>query len=372
MQRLGFLNKLLFVCVVGGLAVPGWAFQKTTDSGIWIAKGVRELPHDRLGPFTRLRDGAILTVNESSVLISHDGGGTWQSFSIFGPDPDFKIRPERALISTRNGVIVLAFANENERANWDWNPEISDSPGARLPTYAVRSLDGGKTWQDLQKLHDSWTGAIRDMIETADGKVVFTTMMMQHDPGRHSVLTYVSEDDGESWTRSNVIDLGGVGHHGGVSEATVVQLRDGRLWKLIRTNWKVFWEAYSEDGGYSWRTIGPSQIDASSAPGFLKRLASGRLVLVWNRLYPEGSDEYPLRGGDKQWSEVPVSNHREELSIAFSEDDGRTWSQPVVIARNPGQRVSYPYVFEAHPGELWITTMQGELRVSLREADFFR
>jgi len=42
----------------------------------------------------------------------------------------------------------------------------------------------------------------------------------------------------------------------------------------------------------------------------------------------------------------------------------------VVIARKPGASLAYPYLFEASPGELWITTMQGGVRLKLREADF--
>jgi hypothetical protein len=100
------------------------------------------------------------------------------------------------------------------------------------------------------------------------------------------------------------------------------------------------------------------------------RLASGRLLLCWNRLYPEGRSEFPLTGGDGQWSEVPVSNHREELSIAFSDNEGQTFTDPVVIARRHGAWLAYPRVFEFKPGELWLTTMQGGLCLRLREADF--
>jgi hypothetical protein len=239
-----------------------------------------------------------------------------------------------------------------------------------LPTYAVRSPDDGKTWETPQKLHDAWTGAIRDMIQTNDGTVVFTSMMMQHNPGRHAVVTYRSVDEGKSWQRSNVIDRGGIGHHAGITEATVEQLRDGQIWMLMRTNWKTFWEAYSSDRGVSWSSIGPTKIDASSAPGLLKRLKSGRLILVWNRYYPEGKTSFPLSGGDNQWSEVPVSNHRLEMSIMFSDDDGKTWTNPVVIARNKKGWIAYPYLFEIRPGELWITTMQGGLRAWFREKDF--
>ena len=102
----------------------------------------------------------------------------------------------------------------------------------------------------------------------------------------------------------------------------------------------------------------------------MKRLASGRLMLVWNRPFPEGKDAWPLSGGDGIWSDTPVSNHREELSLAFSDDDGRSWSKPVAVAGRQGQWVSYPYIFEIEPGRLWLTTMQGGLRDVLSEDAF--
>ena len=337
---------------------------------ISLHQRVEALPGLPMGPFVRLKDGGILTVDTAqSALISTDEGKTWKNFPIFADAAKYAIRIERALLVTREGTVILAFMNDKERAHWHWDPKISDSPDAQLPTYAVRSLDGGKRWEPPQKLHDDWTGAIRDMIQTRQGTIVFTSMMLRHNPGRHAVVTYASKDDGKSWTRSNIIDLGGVGHHGGVTEATLEQLRDGRIWMLLRTNWKTFWEAFSSDEGLTWQDAKATKIDASSAPGLLKRLASGQLVLFWNRYYPEGKTDFPLSGGDRQWSEVPVSNHRQELSVMFSGDDGKTWTTPVVVARTKKQ-VSYPYLFEARPGELWITTMFGELRARLQEKDF--
>lgn len=87
---------------------------------------------------------------------------------------------------------------------------------------------------------------------------------------------------------------------------------------------------------------------------------------------------FPLRGGDRQWSEVRSSNFWEELSIAFSEDEGVSWSKPRVIAKSYNVQnedsgktwLSYPYCMEYNPGELWITTMQGGLRIRLAEQDF--
>ncbi len=351
---------------------------KVTPGGIWLPRHAEELPGLRMGPFVRLNDSRILTVDGTGYYVSKDEGKTWESGVIFRDSTKFRISNERVVLQTKNGVIMVAFMNMKERANWNWQKEISDSPGAILPTYVVRSLDGGKTWLEPQKLHNEWTGAIRTMIETRHGNIIFTSMMMRNNPGHHTVLTYTSFNDGKDWTKSNVIDLGGIGHHSGVTESTIAQLSSGRIWQLMRTNWGTFWEAFSDDEGITWKDVRPTSNSASSAPGLLKRLESGRLMLLWNRRFPEGKDYYPLRGGDSQWSEVAASNHREELSMAFSDDDGKTWSPPVVIAKSHKVQnedtsktwLSYPYAFEAAPGQLWITTMQGGLRMKLHEADF--
>ena len=73
------------------------------------------------------------------------------------------------------------------------------------------------------------------------------------------------------------------------------------------------------------------QIESTSAPGFLLKLRSGRLDLVAN---------------DKAG--------RANLSLAFSEDDGKTWTKPVVLASQKDGQLSYPYCLERRPGELWV------------------
>jgi hypothetical protein len=54
-----------------------------------------------------------------------------------------------------------------------------------------------------------------------------------------------------------------------------------------------------------------------------------------------------------------------------------SWTDPVVIAydpmtpsdREPQHRLAYPYVYEHKPGELWVTAMQGPVRIKLSEGD---
>lgn len=344
-------------------------------AGMTLDRRVTPLPHAYQGPFVRMPDGEIVGVDGNRVIRSTDAGRTWTSHDLFSAAQQaaqpIQVSQERALLLSRDGTLVLGCMDLAAR-NWTWDPKLHDAPGAVLPTWVMRSTDGGRTWTDIQKLHDDWTGAVRDVIQTRSGRIVLTSMKLLHDPGRHSVLTYVSDDDGRTWKPGNLIDLGGAGHHGGVTEPTVVELRDGRVWMLIRTNWGEFWSGYSVDGGRFFRELRPSGIAASSAPAIVKRLASGRLALAWNRPLPEGQTSFPLRGGDHEWSEVPVSNHRGELSLAFSDDDGATWTPPVVVARQAGKSLAYPYLFEIEPGTLWLTTMQGGVRVALREADFVK
>jgi len=323
-----------------------------------------------VGSYTRLASGKILGVvgDPAEVVVSDDEGESWSGAEQFGPD-DPAVGATGALMSTREGTVVVGFSNLKER-HWTWDDQLRDAPGARLPTYVARSLDEGATWQDIEKLHDEWTGANQDILQTRDGRIVFTSMQFRQNPGRHTCLTYGSDDDGKIWTPSNVVDLGGNGHHGGVTEGTIVELKSGTLLQYLRTNWGQFWRVLSEDQGRTWHPYGPSGVPASTAPGILQRLQSGRVVLVWNRPWPEGESGYPLKGGDCIWSATPASNFRNELSISFSEDECETWSPPVVIARYPEGEVSYPRVFELTPGTIWVTTHRFALRMRLQEGDF--
>lgn len=351
----------------------------TTPDGILIhacAEAMPQLPPARFVRMPQTGDIYALECDFPSdgrpgrVLVSRDEGQTWQPTAPIGGDLGLIPTDSGAITVTSEGTLIVAFANYGEMQRpGEWDPAHKGDLGWREPTWVARSLDQGRTWQDCQRLHEAWTGAVRDMIQTRDGRIVFTTMKLCSDPGRHAVLTYSSDDDGQSWSASNLLDLGGNGHHGGISEPTLIECRDGRLMMLIRTNWGQFWRAFSEDGGRHWHPYGPAGIDASSAPGALLRLHDGRIALVWNREYPEGCKSVDLRGGDGIWSATPASNFRRELSLSFSNDEGETWTPPIVVARNPERETSYPYLFEPEPGLLWITACRLKdvlLKMSLR------
>lgn len=332
--------------------------RETIDDQRWVHPALTNLSIDRWGPFLALADGRLMTVDDAGMRISQDEGATWSAATPVCPGvppPDGE-PASHYLVQTRTGTMVMVYLNFSQW-KFDWDSDLREpKPGCCGEIWAVRSHDGGKTWTDRQRILDGYNANFFGFIRTSTGRLVASVEHLVANPGRWVACSLYSDDEGGSWKRSHPIDLGGNGHHDGATEPAVVELADGRLLMLIRTTLGHFWQAFSEDHGRTWRTIQPSALDASSAPGALVKLHSGRLVLVWNRAAPADGGR-PLGKpfeADRQYSEFPASWYREELSVAISDDDARTWSTPVVLARQPGQ-VSYPYVFERRPGEIWIT-----------------
>lgn len=354
----------------GLLVVLLFALSARAEPG--LQEKVQPLPFPHQGPFVRAGDGSIWGVDAKGALVSRDEGRTWIPRTIYD-GARFDASGERALLRTKEGVLLYAFLNLKERAfKWD-DAKGGPQEGCRLPVYLARSGDDGRTWAEPVKLQDGWCGAVRQMIQLRTGRVLLICQQAAANPGRHVTINYYSDDLGRTWKASDTIDLGEAGNyrdpttgirtttHGGGLEGTVLEKANGDLKLLLRVPHGYFYELTSRDGA-KWSPATPSMIEASDSPGTMHRLASGRVVLLYNRFRDP----------------VKRLGRREALSIAFSENDGLTWTLPQVIAVNPvpeGKRegaywIAYPYVFEATPGTLWISTMQGKLSVRLNEADF--
>ena len=320
---------------------------------VWFDPICSPLPTGRKGPFLVRPDGSLLTVDREGLQASHDDGATWGATIPVPLGQDPREPASCAMLEPVPGTLVMVTLEMAVRS-FTWNAAIGE-PGddARLELHAARSVDGGRTWSEPRRLLSGYNANFFGFIRMRSGRLVVVAEHLIRDPGRWVVCSFTSDDDGQTWTRGNFIDLGGHGHHDGATEPTVAELGDGRLLMLIRTNLGRFWQAFSDDGRY-WRRIEPSPVLASSSPGQLLRLGSGRLLLVYNPNDPD-SGPWPASKHDKQFSELPASWHREELAVVVSSDEAKTWSRPRVIARLPGGQLSYPHVLERRAGEIWIT-----------------
>jgi len=316
------------------------------------------LPFTHQGPFVTAADGGVLCIDAKNTLSSTDEGRTWSSTPLFAEAAKFNVSNERALLRTREGVIISAWMNGAERKEpkgWHWGEPGVDWKAFVLPTYSCRSTDDGKTWETPVLLSTPWCGCIHSMIQMKSGRIVLVGQEIIPQ-WRHATVMWASDDLGKSWQRGDMLDYGvGTHDHAGSLEGTVIERKDGSLYLLLRTESGFLWEATSLDG-LKWTGLKQTKIAAVTCCPQMARLSDGRIALLWNA---------PPRHDPKSGSS------RVELSLAFSEDETATWSKPVIVAANyaPGGRVSYPYLYERKPGELWITTMQGGLRMKVNTAD---
>ncbi len=332
---------------------------KPRDRAATLHPKASPLPFTHQGPFVTTGDGGVLCVEAQNALRSRDEGRTWTATPIFRDAKQYSISSERALMRTRDGVVIAAWMNMSERKSppgWNWGAKDVDWRDFVLPIYVCRSLDDGKTWEQPVFLNRPWCGCIHSMIETKSKRIVLVGQEIIP-AWRHATVMFVSDDQGKTWQRSNVLDIGQGRHdHAGSIEGAVVERKDGSLYQLLRTETGWLYEAVSRNGGLLWEDFKQSQIKSVTCCPQMARLADGRIALLWN---------HPARHRPRN------SHSREELSIAFSSDECATWSAPKVVAASfgAGGRVSYPYLYERKPGELWITTMQGGLRMKINLAD---
>ncbi|PYV18409.1 MAG: hypothetical protein DMG07_03985, partial [Acidobacteria bacterium] len=159
---------------------------------------------------------------------------------------------------------------------------------------------------------------------------------------------YFSDDLGKSWSRSTgslmvwpLPGEDGLGGFGAAWEPVTVELKDGRVLMLLRTNVGRIFQSISADGGDHWSLPKPTELASGDVPCCVGRLrTTGDLLVVWNQ---SSSDE--VRNGYS----------RGRLSAAISRDDGKSWGNFRTIERSGGMeevdRVKLPPVKHVRPKE---------------------
>ena len=262
--------------------------------------------------------------------VSGDGCSTW------GAEQELVHHPEcqacgATLLRVSDGTLWMFYMGFYRSVWREGEPDMEET---RSDIWCIHSTDEAQTWQEPQMIFKGYCGATNGAIQTTDGHIVVPISYVVPNPGRLVSACVVSADNGQNFSLGEAIDLGGHGDHAGALEPTVVELQDGRIWMLIRTTKGEFFQAFSSDHGMTWSEARPSGIHSPSAPCHITRLASGRLALVWNNT-------------------MDTTKARDALSVALSEDDGKTWSEPIIAVR--GEQVSYPYISEPTPGQLLIS-----------------
>jgi len=135
----------------------------------------------------------------------------------------------------------------------------------------------------------------------------------------------VSTDEGESWVRRGGADV----PNRAFDEHMIVERKDGTLWMLVRRHDGIG-EAVSTNKGVTWIATPEPVIPGPDSRFFIRRLLSGRLILVNN-------------------ARTDIRSH---LTAWISDDEGRSWIGGLLLDKRSG--VSYPDGTQSTDGMIYL------------------
>lgn len=275
----------------------------------WFTGGPKEPSPDNTVLLSRSDDGGkTFSSPEAMALPMSDGTRCF--------DPTLWIDPK--------GRLWYVFNRGNkDTAKHDVWARICDDPDASLPVWGAEFRVGYdvpfafRMNKPTVLSSGEWIMPVTHAAEPAHDWFPFATQLQG---------VGISNDEGRSWKL-----------HGALKapkwalECMITELRDGRLWLLTRTGGGFLWESHSTDKGVTWDEPKASTIANSGSRFFIRRLASGNLLLV---------NHYKFKG-------------RSHLTAQLSTDDGVTWNDGLLLDERNG--VSYPDGVQDKDGLIWIT-----------------
>ncbi len=331
------------------------------DSGINYASAAVTFPDGTLESYFRRSISGKVTIFRTR---STDNGRTWSD-----PEPlvHLPVAPWGGPMPLLDHDNELHFVIPRVRGEGR-RPAIDRF----IDLYHIRSTNGRKEWSKPQRIFEGYLGAIQCLVQLKSGRIIapFADWIAGRPvapPSGPSVTTVVySDDGGRTWTRSPAALTAPCfeyynGGNYGACEPTILEMKDGRVWMLIRTQTGYLYESFSDDGVH-WSDAKPSRFVSSNSPAFPIRLDDGRIVVFWNNcVMPQRVDGQGVYGG------------RDALHAAISTDEGKTWRGFREVYRDPtrhgsppkrGDRgTAYPHATLTADGKILLVSGQGaELR----------
>ena len=269
---------------------------------------------------------------------SADNGRTWRESG------RLKMRYDLAGIISDGGITLIRLQGGRLMATFHRN--VYEFHGGGVPAISF-SDNHGHSWSParlVQDREDVFYVMNERTIQMKSGRLVIP---VAHKPVDLLLEKYVegdrclgrcfwSDDEGITWRLGQPAVLN---DERGMAEPVVAELSDRSLIMLARTGSGSHHCSFSHDGGETWSEPKPTTLRAACSPLTLKRLPNGHLFLAYN-------PAKPLFPG----SFFP----RRPLAYSLSLDDGKKWSNPVVIDDVAGQQLIYPSITFLPEGILFV------------------
>ncbi len=285
----------------------------------------------------RYTEGSVLILNDGSLLFavtqfegsgsdfatarivgrsSRDGGRSWGETRILQENSGKLNVMSVTLRRLASGRIAMFYLQKNSTSDLDLLVRFSSDETSTFSEPVLVTTDDGYHVVNNDRI-----------VQLASGRLLAPSASAAdvHKAGHFVSHCYISDDDGATWHRSSgQVDAA----KRGAMEPEVIELDDGRIMMLVRTQLGFIGKSYSRDAGETWTEMETSGVTAPEAPASLRRIpATGDLLLVWNHTFTEGAGH----GGK-----------RTPLTIAISSDEGMSWQFEKNLESDATRTFSYP------------------------------
>ena len=258
--------------------------------------------------------------NFSILVTSNDDGETWSEKPVAVIDPIGNVR----------SFDPVLWHDPLGRLWWFWSQsyspadgEVFDGTGGVWATFTEDSNTEQPVFSEPRRIADGVM--MNKPTVLSDGTWLLPTAVWEcfgpklpeMAKNRFSNIT-VSCDNGHSFSLRGSADV----PERSFDEHMIIELKDGRLWMLVRTMYGIG-QSFSGDKGIAWTPGENSGLSGPNSRFFIRRLSSGRLLLV-NNANPDSAGKMK----------------RSHLYAFLSDDDGKTWQGGLLLDER--DNVSYP------------------------------
>jgi Neuraminidase (sialidase) len=244
---------------------------------------------------------------------SEDQGNTWTQ-------EDVEILPNEGGMNVMS-VSLLRLQNDDMAMFYLRKNDTDDC----IP-YMRISKDEAKTWSEPTAVitdNEGYFVLNNDRVIQLEDGTLMLAVAKHAGPGMEwsggaDVYSYSSTDNGQTWKSSQKVPnpTGIV-----LQEPGLVELKDGSLLMVIRTNAGVQCYSYSEDKGETWSAVEKSTLVSPVSPATIERIpGTGDLLAVWNNNLADDPD---------------IAKLRTPLTAAISKDEGKTWANVKTLESDP-------------------------------------
>ena len=320
---------------------------------------------------------ATIVETRSGDLVSAYFGGTYER----NPDCCIWVNIKKKGQKDWSAPILAADGMVDGEKTACWNPVLTEMPNGELwlfykvgksvadwTGWLAKSKNGGRTWSKGEKLPDGFLGPIKNKPLLLNNKLICGSSTANNGWRFHVEIydlktkkwQYVGPVESTRAYRTDMlptseesdIPVEGTKRPIDCIQPSFLQLIDGRLQVLMRTRNGKIATSYSSDEGQTWEPVTLTDVPNNQSGTDAVTLRDGRHVLIYNN--------FETLPGTKKGPRTP-------LSLAVSEDDGKTWRHVLTLEDSPVGQYSYPSIIEGRDGTLHMVYTWRRKRVAYKQ-----